>query len=67
MDQLSWIVTHGADLLQAALAVVGAASVVAALTPTPKDDAALAVLRRVLDLVAQNYGHARNDQAAGGK
>lgn len=39
--------------------LVTAASAVAALTPTPKDDRALAKLRSILEILALNVGFAR--------
>lgn len=45
--------------LEAAIAVIAAASALTALTPSPKDDGALARLRRLLELLALNIGHAR--------
>lgn len=44
--------------LDAALAVVGAASAITALTPAPGDDRFLGKLRRALEIVALNIGHA---------
>ncbi len=45
---MSWLVNHWGELLAAAGAIVAAASFITTLTPTPKDDAALAKLRQVL-------------------
>ena len=45
---MSWVLTHWGELLAAAGALVAAASFITTLTPTPKDDAALAKLRQVL-------------------
>ena len=36
---MEWITTHWTEVLQAVLAVLGAASIVAKLTPTQSDDA----------------------------
>ncbi|MDO8838501.1 MAG: hypothetical protein Q8J92_00880 [Parvibaculum sp.] len=47
--------------LEAALAIVGAASAIAAATPTPKDDTLIGKLYRVLDCVALNIGHAKEE------
>jgi len=45
----------------AALAgLVTAASAIAALTPTPKDDLIIGKLYRVLDMLALNIGHAKD-------
>ena len=45
---MNWLLNHWGELLAAAGALVAAASFITTLTPTPKDDAALAKLRQVL-------------------
>ena len=40
--------------------VVGTAAVIAAVTPTPKDDTFLAFLRKVLDIIGFNIMNAKN-------
>ncbi|MEX2249822.1 MAG: hypothetical protein WD671_09305 [Parvibaculum sp.] len=45
--------------VEAGLAVVGAASAVAAATPTPKDDTLVGKHYRVIDVLALNVGHAK--------
>lgn len=45
--------------IEALLAVVGAASAVAAVTPTKKDDSLVGTVSRVVDLLALNVGHAK--------
>jgi hypothetical protein len=42
----------------ACLTLVAGASALTALTPCPRDDAALSYVRRVLELLALNIGHA---------
>ncbi|WP_348701031.1 hypothetical protein [uncultured Limnobacter sp.] len=44
-----------------AFRVVAVASIVAAVTPTPKDDSAVKHLRGVVDFLAFNFGHAKNE------
>ena len=51
------------DWLQIVAIVIAAASSVAAITPTPKDDGVLAILRKILDLFALNVGRAKNASA----
>lgn len=53
-----------ADALQALSALVTLASIIAALTPTPTDNAVLAVLRKLVDFAAFNWGHAANARKA---
>ncbi|MBX3508934.1 hypothetical protein [Parvibaculum sp.] len=45
--------------IEAALAIVGAASAIAAATPTKKDDAVLGKITRVVDVLALNIGFAK--------
>lgn len=40
--------------------IISAASVIAMATPTPKDDNALSILRKLVDLLALNFGGAKN-------
>lgn len=46
--------------LQALSLLIAACAAVAALTPTPKDDGVILVLRRVIDYLAFNFGGAKN-------
>lgn len=48
------------DIFNIATSVVATASVIAAVTPTPVDNAALIVARKVLDIFAFNFGGAKN-------
>ena len=45
---MEWLTAHWGDVITAALAVLGAASVVAKLTPTEADDK---VIQKILDVV----------------
>ena len=47
------------DILMYATAAVTACSAIAAVTPTPKDDAAIAWAYKILDVVALNFGKAK--------
>jgi hypothetical protein len=49
--------------LNAILAVISAASAITALTPTPKDDEVLGTIRRWLEVLALNVGHAKKPPA----
>jgi hypothetical protein len=55
--------THLPDLLQAASSIVGTASVIAALVPSPKVQGALSKARAVVDFLAFNFGNAKNAKA----
>lgn len=48
------------DWLQALSMLIAAAASIAALTPSPKDDGALLILRKLIDLLALNFGGAKN-------
>ena len=47
------------DLAAVAPMVVTVCSIIAAVTPTPKDDAWMAKLYRFIDIMAVNVGHAK--------
>lgn len=47
------------SVVQGASLVVAGASTIAALTPTPKDDSVLKPVRRVLEVLAMMFGHAK--------
>ena len=49
--------------LQIAGLIVGTASTIAAVTPTPKDDGVLFIVRKVVDLLALNFLGAKNAAA----
>lgn len=48
------------DLVQALTSVVAVASIVAASTPTPKDDVWIGKLYKFIDLLALNIGFAKD-------
>lgn len=49
---MTWIQMHGQEILQLIGAVVSAATLVVKLTPTPKDDALLAKVVKVLSALS---------------
>ena len=49
-----------ASIIQIATLVIAAASAIAAITPTPKDDALFARLYKIVDLFALNIGKAKD-------
>jgi hypothetical protein len=57
---ISYLVANVDSILFAVSAVVAAASAVAALTPTPKDNSIVAKAYKVLDWVALNVGKAKD-------
>jgi len=48
-----------ADLASVAPMVISVCSIIAAVTPTPKDDMWLSKLYRFIDIMAVNVGHAK--------
>ena len=60
---MNWIIENGANIFAIATSVVGTAALIAAITPTPKDDAILAKAKKVLDFLAGNFGFAKNKDA----
>ncbi|EEE42845.1 hypothetical protein [Roseibium alexandrii] len=59
---MTWIVSNLDNIFIAVTAVIAAASAIAALTPTPKDDAVVAKVRKVVDVLALNVGNAKTDK-----
>jgi hypothetical protein len=57
---MNWILENWVAIGTAALAVVGAASAIAALTPNKTDDAAVAFIRKIIDTLALNVWNAKN-------
>ena len=54
-----------ADALDVAGHVVAVCAVVAAVTPNVTDNAVFAVLRKLIDFAAMNWGHAANKKGQG--
>lgn len=55
----AYVTAHAGDLLNITTLIISAASAIAALTPTPKDDAFLVKLRGWVDTLALNIGNAK--------
>ena len=55
-ELLNWVTGSGIGLTD----VIGILSIIATITPTPVDDGVLAVLRKVLNLGAMNFGQSEN-------
>jgi hypothetical protein len=57
----AWLSGNGLiDFVALASSVIGVAATIAALTPTPKDDSAVAFLRKIIDWVGMNVLNAKN-------
>lgn len=57
---LSFIIENATEIFAIATGLVTLAGAVTALTPSPKDDGVVKQIRAVLDIVALNFGHAKN-------
>jgi hypothetical protein len=56
---LTYLISNADNLLAVATAIVAAASAIAALTPTPKDNELAAKAYKVIDWLALNIGKAK--------
>ena len=57
---ITFVIENFEAILGAATAVVTAASVIAALTPTPTDDGIVKFIYKVVDFLALNIGKAKD-------
>ena len=57
---MTWIQEHLQDIFGIIGMVIALCAAIAALTPSPKDDAILAKVRRVIDFLGFNFSHAEN-------
>lgn len=57
---ITYLTENWDSVFSAITAVIAAAATVAALTPTPKDDGVLRVVRKAVDLIGMNFRHAKN-------
>ena len=60
MELVTWILGNKLELIHAVTAIVAAASAVAALTPTPKDNGWIAKAYKLVDWLALNVGKAKD-------
>lgn len=65
MDIVNWIMEHWVGILAAAGSTCMAASAITALTPTPKDDAIVAKVYRVIEICGGVVGKAKDSGKAG--
>ena len=57
---ITYLVSNVDSIVAALTAIVAAASAVAALTPTPKDDSLVAKAYKIVDWLALNVGKAKD-------
>lgn len=60
MKTITFLLDNANGIIQALTAVVTAASLISALTPTPKDDGVVKWLYKIVDLLALNVGKAKD-------
>ena len=58
---MNWIITNFDVIFTIATSVVSTASLVAALTPSPRDDQLLSKIRKFIDVLALNVGNAKRN------
>ena len=59
MEAIKWISANIETVIAIVTAVVTLASLIASITPTPKDNDVIAKVYKVVDLLALNIGHAK--------
>lgn len=65
MEQvISWLGSHGTELLVAASAIVGAAATIARFTPNTSDDRIIQTILDLINFLGMNHGKAKNDPSA---
>jgi hypothetical protein len=57
---MDWFTANWEHILVTITGIIALAAHIAPLTPTPEDDKAVAWARKLLDLLAGNYGNAKN-------
>ena len=59
---MQYLTENYQDILRIATAVIAAASGVAMLTPNKTDNRVLGAIRNLVDLLALNFGNAKNEK-----
>ncbi|MEX2520497.1 MAG: hypothetical protein WD969_14340 [Paracoccaceae bacterium] len=68
MDLTSCAIQLVPRILEGAFTVIAIASAIAALTPTPRDDEFVSRIYRIIDALALNLGHAKEQaKSTGGR
>ena len=60
MNIINYIIQNSDSLLAIVTTIVAAASAIAALTPTPQDDALISKVYKLVDWLALNVGKAKD-------
>lgn len=59
IEYYNWILNNSDDIFNIVTAIIAAASVIAAVTPTPKDDSILSTIKAVVNFLAINVKNAK--------
>lgn len=63
-DAISFISAHWKDILAVIAQIIGVSAMIAALTPSSKDDTVIASIqngfKKVIDILGFNFGNAKN-------
>ena len=59
IEYYNWILNNSDDIFNIVTAIIAAASVIAAVTPTPKDDSVLSTVKAVVNFLAINVKNAK--------
>lgn len=59
IEYYNWILNNSDDIFNIVTAIIAAASVIAAVTPTPKDDSVLSAIKSVVNFLAINVKNAK--------
>jgi len=62
MNIMDWITANWEHILLTVTSIVALAAHIAPLTPTVEDDKAVAWAKKLLDVIAGNYGNAKNQK-----
>lgn len=57
---MSWLLANWDQVIAIVLAVVGAAAMVAKLTPTPRDDTIIGKILQLVNVIGMNFGKTAN-------
>lgn len=61
MDVITWLQAHIDQILLIGTSIVTTASAIAAVTTTPADDTFVGKLYKILDILALNFGKAKEE------
>ena len=59
IEYYNWILNNSDDIFNIVTAIIAAASVIAAVTPTPKDDSILSTVKAVVNVLAIHVKNAK--------